>query len=56
MLGFDVQTFGFRQWEAKCYTKEFNGSQEAKGLWLLSNIRTKTRPFNVETYNRGQIL
>ena len=21
------------QWEAKCYTKEFNGSQEAKGVW-----------------------
>ena len=58
MLGFDVQTFGFRQWEAKgkpkCYTKEFNGSQEAKGLWWLSNIGTKTRPFSVETYNQGQ--
>ena len=38
-----------RQREAKCYTKEFNGSQEAKGLWLLSSIRTKTRPFSVET-------
>ena len=42
------------QREAKCYTKEFNGSQEAKGLWLLSNIRTKTRLFSVETYSRGQ--
>ena len=42
------------QREPKCYTNEFNGSQEAKGLWLLSNIRTKTRPFSVETYNRGQ--
>ena len=42
------------QREAKCYTKEFSGSQEAKGLWLLSNIGTKTRPFSIETYNRGQ--
>ena len=42
------------QREAKCYTKEFNGSQEAKDLWWLSNIGTKTRPFSVETYNRGQ--
>ena len=41
------------QREAKCYTKEFNGSQEAKGLWSLS-IGTKTRPFSVETYNQGQ--
>ena len=31
------------QGEAKCYTKEFNGSQEAKGLWWLNNILTKTR-------------
>ena len=36
-----------RQGEAKCYTKEFNGSQEAKGLWSLNNIRTKTRLLNV---------
>ena len=42
------------QREAKCYIKEFNGRQEAKGLWLLSNIRTKTRPFSVEIYNRRQ--
>ena len=42
------------QWKAKCYTKEFSGSQEAKGLWWLSNIGTKTRPFSIETYNRGQ--
>ena len=42
------------QKEATCYTKEVNGSPEAKGLWLLSNIRTKTRPLSVETYNRGQ--
>ena len=42
------------QREAKWYTKEFNGSQEAKGLWLLPDIRTKRRPFSVETYNRGQ--
>ena len=35
------------QGEAKCYTEEFNGSQEAKGLWSLNNIRTKTRLFNV---------
>ena len=35
------------QGEAKCYTKEFNGSQEAKGLWSLNNIRTKTRLLNV---------
>ena len=47
-------TFGFRQWEAKCYTKEFNESQEPKGLWWLSNIGTKTRPFSIEIYNRGQ--
>ena len=40
MLGFDVQTFGFQQWEAKCYTKEFNGSQQAKSLWWLFNIGT----------------
>ena len=42
------------QREAKCYTKEFNGSQEAKGLLLLFNIRNKTRSFSVETYNRSQ--
>ena len=42
------------QREAKCCTKEFNGRQERKGLWWLSNIGTKTRPFSVETYNRGQ--
>ena len=42
------------QVEAQCYTKKLNGSREAKGLWLLSNIRTKMRPFSVGTYNRGQ--
>ena len=31
------------QGEAKCYTKEFNGSQEAKGLSWLNNICTKTK-------------
>ena len=36
------------QGEAKCYTKEFNGRQEAKGLWSLNNIRTKTRVLNVK--------
>ena len=36
------------QGEAKCYTKEFNGSQEAKGLWWRNNIRTKTRLLNVK--------
>ena len=36
------------QEEAKCYTKEFNGSQEAKGLWWLNNIRTKTRLLDVD--------
>ena len=30
MLGFDVETFMGSQREAKCYTKEFNGNQEAK--------------------------
>ena len=35
------------QREATCYTKELNGSHDAKGIWLLSNIRTKTRPFSV---------
>ena len=31
------------------------GSQsEAKGLWTLSNIRTKTEPFDVKACNRGQ--
>ena len=29
------------QGEVNCYTKEFNGSQEAKGLWWLNNIRRK---------------
>ena len=44
------------QREAQCYKKEFNRSQEAKSLWWLSNIRTKTGPFSVETYKRGKIL
>ena len=35
------------QGEAKCNTKEFNGSHEAKGLWSQNNIRTKTRLLNV---------
>ena len=44
------------QSEAKCYTKQFNGSQEAKGLWLLPNIRTKTRPFSVKPTIEAKIL
>ena len=35
------------QGEAKCYTKEFNGRQEDKGLWLQNNICTKARLLNV---------
>ena len=42
------------QREAKCYTKEFNGSQEAKGLWSYLIMVQKGDPFSVETYNRGQ--
>ena len=40
------------QGEAKCYTKEFNGSQEAKGLWSQNNIRMKTRPLTVNLWSR----
>ena len=36
------------QGEAKRETKKLNGSQEAKGLWSLTNIRTKTRPPDVK--------
>ena len=36
------------QGEAKCYTKEFDGSQETKGLWSQNNIRTKTRLLDVD--------
>ena len=42
------------QREAKCYTEEFNGSPEAKGLWSYLIILQKRDPFSVETYNRGQ--
>ena len=35
---------------------EMNGSQEAKGLWSLSNIRTKTRPFSVKRIIETKIL
>ena len=41
-----LPTMGSQE-EAKCYTKEFNVRQEAKGLWSLNNIRTKTRLLNV---------
>ena len=47
-LASTFKTFGFRQWEAKSETKKLNGSQEAKGLWSLTNIRTKTRPSDVK--------
>ena len=33
-----------------------NGSQEAKGLWLLSNIRTKRRPLSVKPTIERKIL
>ena len=36
------------QGEAKGKMIEMNGSQEAKSLWTLSNICTKTRPFSVK--------
>ena len=36
------------QGEAKSETKKLNESQEAKGLWSLTNIRTKTRPSDVK--------
>ena len=43
-----------KQREAKCYTKKFNGTQEAKGLWSYVIMVQKRDPFSVETYNRGQ--
>ena len=42
------------QRETNCYTKQFNGIQEAKGLCLLCHIHTKARTFRVKSYNRGQ--
>ena len=44
------------QGEAKGKTTEMNGSQEAKCLWWLSNIRTKTRPFSVKPPVEAKIL
>ena len=44
------------QFEAKGRTIEMNGSQEAKGLWLLSNICMKTRPFSVKPIIEAKIL
>ena len=43
------------QREAKCYTKESNGSQEAKGLSWLNNIHTKTRLSDLNCPGRGQL-
>ena len=40
------------QGEAKGYTKEFNGSQEAKGLWSENNFSTKTTLLNVNISSR----
>ena len=40
------------QEKAKCYTKEFNGSQEAKGLWSQNNFCTKARLLNVYLCSR----
>ena len=33
---------------AKGNTIEFNGNKEAKGLWSLTNIHMKSRPFNIK--------
>ena len=33
-----------------------NGSQDAKGLWSLSNIHMETRPFSIKPIIEAKIL